>query len=71
MEPRRLVARDLADPQPRFSRADVDESLDLEAVAVDVDVDEAAPPEGVVPVAQIGEARAVERVDEDVERLIS
>src|SRR4051794_14416321 len=66
-----LEARHLVDHETGLRDADVHERLDLEAIAVDVDVRQAAGPEGVVAVAEVGVARAVERVHQEVQALVA
>src|SRR4051795_13367329 len=58
------------DDEPRLRGPDVDERLDLEAVAVHPHIGKAMRPEGVVAVAEVGEARPVQPVDERVERVV-
>jgi hypothetical protein len=66
-----LEARDLVDDEAGLRHADVHERLDLEPVAVDVDVRQAARPERVVAVAEVGVARPVQRVHQEVEPAIA
>ena len=58
----RLVARDLGDLHPGAGDPQVDQRLDLEAGHVERDERQAARPEGVVAVAEVGEVGAVQEV---------
>ena len=81
VDPGMLVARDLGHPQPGLRDADVDQGLDLESVApqpgaaagrdvrfsIQAEHRDVPPPEGVVPVAQIGVLRPAQHVDQAAE----
>jgi hypothetical protein len=66
-----LVARDLLHLEPGLDHPDVDQGLDLEAGAVEVDLVEAVPPERVVAVAEIGVAGAELAVDDRAQRPVA
>ena len=61
-DPVLLVARHLGDLHPGAGDAEVDQRLDLEAGHVERDEGQAARPEGVVAVAEVGEVGAVQEV---------
>src|SRR3954447_11135852 len=76
----RLETWNFGDAQRRLSRPDVDERLDLEAVTLlrlvtgcrrQLEIGQAVPPEGVVAIAEIGEGRAVESVDQTRENPVT
>src|SRR5215213_4979986 len=66
-----LVRRDLDDLQPGARRADVDQRLDLEPVDVGDDGRQAATPEGVVAVAEVGIASGEQQVDRRTQREVA
>ena len=66
-----LVAGDLLHPQPGLDHPDVHQRLDLEPGAVQVDLVQAVPPEGVVAVAQVGVAGAELGVDDGAQHPVA
>src|SRR6476620_8045475 len=70
MEAVRLVAGHLRDPHTRIGHAQVDQSLNLEAGDVERDERQAPSPEGVVAVAEVGEAGAIEQIDDAAQPVV-
>src|SRR6266511_673616 len=66
-----LEARDLGDDEPRLCDPNVDQRLNLEPVAVDVDDRQAAGPERVVAGAEVGVARSVEKIDQTAQECVA
>src|SRR5207247_6811897 len=62
-----LVARHLDDPELRPSRPNVHHGLDLEAVAVEVELRETSAPKGVIAVAEVAVAGSMEHVGNESE----